>query len=57
MPLPTDSLFISTPLSQADDSLPPPAPAELIFSPPELVKSWQFSYRVAALPRAPSFVS
>jgi hypothetical protein len=26
-------------------------------SPPELVKGWQFSFRTALLPRAPSFVS
>ena len=57
MPLPTDSLFISTVLSQANDSVPTPAPAELISPPPELVKSWQFSFRTALPPRAPSFVS
>jgi hypothetical protein len=55
MPLPNDALFIAIASPQADDSLP--APAELILSPPELAKSWQFSYRAAAPPRAPSFVS
>jgi hypothetical protein len=30
---------------------------ELVFSPPELLAGWQFTYRTAAPPRAPSFVS
>jgi hypothetical protein len=29
----------------------------LIFSPPDLLTSWQFSFRAALSPRAPSFVS
>ena len=36
---------------------PDARPAELIFSPPELLAGWQFAYRTALLPRAPSFVS
>ena len=57
IPLPSDALFIPTAPPQAGVSLSALAPADLIFSPPELAKSWQFSYRAAAPPRAPSFVS
>jgi hypothetical protein len=57
MPLPNDVLFISAAPPQADNSVPTPASAELILVPPELLKSWQFFYRSAALPRAPAFVS
>ena len=37
--------------------LPDIRSAELIFSPPELLAGWQFTYRAAAPPRAPSSVS
>jgi hypothetical protein len=33
------------------------APPSLIGPPPELPKTWQFSFRTALSPRAPSFVS
>jgi hypothetical protein len=56
-PLPNADCFISTALPQAGVGLPELAPADLIFPPPELARSWQFSHRAAAPPRAPSFVS
>jgi hypothetical protein len=37
--------------------LPTARSTELIFAPPELRPSWQFAFRTAAPPRAPSFVS
>jgi hypothetical protein len=57
IPLPNDALFTSTALPKADVTLSALAPAELTFSPPELRTSWQFSFRAALSPRAPSFVS
>ena len=54
MPLPQVALVI--PAAQTT-SLSTAAPYELICPPPELAKNWQFSYRAAAPPRAPSFVS
>jgi hypothetical protein len=56
-PLPNDAFFVSTALQPAAVCLSALATAELIFSPPGLAKSWQFSHRAAAPPRAPSFVS
>jgi hypothetical protein len=57
MPLPHFALITPSALPQADDSLHTPAPAELISPPPELAKVWQFTFRTALPPRAPSFVS
>jgi hypothetical protein len=58
VPLP---LLAGIPLLTLPDYLDLPTPdghaSELIFSPPELVRSWQFSFRAALSPRAPSFVS
>jgi hypothetical protein len=42
----------------AENSLPPqPTFSAVSFAPPELSKGWQFFFRTALLPRAPSFVS
>ena len=43
--------------SKKDDT-PPDEPAVAIIQvPPEIPRSWQFSFRTALPPRAPSFVS
>ena len=47
--------FIVSP--QNEDAVPQPELHKLIFSPPELAKTWQFSFRAALPPRAPSLVS
>jgi len=58
IPLP---LPVGLPLVPLPDYLEVPMPdshaSELTFSPPELLTSWQFSFRAALSPRAPSSVS
>ena len=46
-----------TEIPQSEDALREAVVEDLIFAPPELPRSWQFSLRTALPPRAPSFVS
>ena len=56
LPPPMSVVVFTQPM---DEHLPLPATrvTELIFSPPELLTSWQFFQRTALSPRDPSFVS
>jgi hypothetical protein len=56
LPLPVVILVLTHP-ADLEVPLSSARPAELIFSPPELLAGWQFTHRAAAPPRAPSFVS
>lgn len=56
LPLPVDLPLFAFP-GCVEVPMPDAAASELIFSPPEFLTSWQFSYRAALSPRAPSFVS
>ena len=52
-----DAILVFTEITQSEDVLREAVVEELIFAPPELLKSWQFSLRTALPPRAPSVVS
>ena len=56
VPQPFDVVFV---LAFAEPQAPPPQfrSVEVIFSPPELSTTWQFSFRTALSPRAPAPVS
>jgi hypothetical protein len=56
LPLPVSLPLLALP-EYLDVPMPDALSNELILSPPELHASWQFSFRAALSPRAPSFVS
>ena len=56
LPLPVGLPLVPLP-AYLEVPMPDRHASELTFSPPELLTSWQFSFRAALSPRAPSFVS
>jgi hypothetical protein len=56
LPMPVDLPLFTLP-AHLEIPIPDPPVREVIFSPPELLTSWQFSFRAALSPRAPSVVS
>ena len=56
LPLPIGLPLVPLP-AYLEVPMPDSHASELTFSPPELLTSWQFAFRAALSPRAPSFVS
>jgi hypothetical protein len=57
IPAQTAAVFVLTAAFEANDFQPKPAFAGLTHSPPDHLNCWQFSFRTALPPRAPSFIS
>ena len=57
VPVPLLMLSFLLPVWEAAPPTPAPLSEPLICSPPELPRGWQFSYRTALPPRAPSLVA